>query len=91
MEQLLYGWPIAAIIMALTELVKRTFKKLPAEYLPWIAILIGIISFLLVPGIAWKEGIIGGIVYGLMSAGLWDTSKPLVSGIAKISQKVIKG
>lgn len=73
---------IVGIIVALTELIKRI--GVPSKFAPFISIAVGV-------GISgvWNgfgtDGILQGVIYGLMASGLWSSSKATLelSGVIK--------
>ena len=82
MEQIIaFSGVIAVITGAITEVVKRT-KKVPKNYLPAVAMIIGLIiggTTTFVPEIVSELSIGGrllaGLISGLMATGIWETFK----------------
>jgi len=70
---LIYGFPAIAIVMGLTEVIKRL--GLPTRFAPLVSIGLGIVVMILIPNIEWKEGIVKGIFLGLVTSGLWSGFK----------------
>lgn len=78
----------AALIVALVEVIKRTLAWTDAttsRFAPITALVLGIVLMLVLavasgPVANWAEPILGGIVAGLYSQGLYSTAaKPVIS------------
>jgi len=69
---------LTTIVVGITEVAKRIGA--PTKYLPLIALVIGVI---LGYGTAGVDGIITGIIGGLMACGLWDSSVAVKNIIKK--------
>ena len=65
---------LIAVVVALTELGKRTFK-VPARYLPLLSLVVGILAGILYLDGGLKDVILQGIIIGLSASGLFDQSK----------------
>lgn len=76
MDLLIYGFSAVAIVIGLTQVVKRF---VPERFIPLLSIVFGVL--LAVAG-SWgyfSAGVIvKGIVIGLSASGLWDVSKKSV-------------
>lgn len=78
MDTLLFGVPLVAIVVGLTEVVKRA--GLNNRYTPVVALFFGVALSLVVnlsTGIA-LENIITGLVLGLTASGIWSSTKTTV-------------
>jgi len=77
MDTLIYGVPVVAIIIGLTEVIKRI--GLPKRLIPLVSVIIGVIIALLT---SWVKidfsAIIGGIVAGLTACGIWSGTKATI-------------
>lgn len=71
---------LLAITIGLTEVAKRF--DIDKRWLPVIAIFFGIGSNLIgqVIGETFTQAVLGGIMIGLMSVGIWETSKHSILG-----------
>ncbi len=85
MEVFIAGLPASGVIVALVEGAKRL--GLPARYAPLVAVALGLacglVAYLVrvVPSLGgWAEAAGGGIVLGLVAAGLYSGTKSVVSG-----------
>ena len=80
-ELVLFGIPMAAVIVALVELSKRSFH-LPERWAPVLALALGIIFAVLgwidLGDASILEAVIVGIMTGLMAAGLYSGTKAAV-------------
>lgn len=66
---------IIAVIMALTEFIKR-LELLPAKYLPAVSLLLGLLAGLFyVDVLLVREKVMYGLMIGLSASGLFDQSK----------------
>lgn len=77
---------IIAVIMGLVELIKRT-EKIPVQYLPFISLVLGVISGVVYFDGLLKEKILIGIVAGLIASGVFDNFK----SVGKFFKKEDKG
>lgn len=66
---------IIAVVLALTELIKR-LGFMQAKYLPAVSVLLGILAGIIYVDVAtYQEKIMFGLMIGLSAAGLFDQSK----------------
>lgn len=70
---------LTAILTVIVEAIKRT-NKIPNEYLPFLAIILGI-TFAFLSGTVGSLGttILLGIIIGLSSCGLYESAKNGIS------------
>jgi hypothetical protein len=74
---------IIAVVMALTEFVKR-MDFIPAKYLPAVSLVLGLLAGLFyVDEPLLKDQIMYGLMIGLSASGLFDQSKLLKKGMSK--------
>ncbi|MGG0718659.1 holin [Robertmurraya massiliosenegalensis] len=65
---------IVAVVMALTEFVKR-MEIINNKYLPAISLVLGIVAGIFYVGGTAQEQIMYGLMIGLSAAGLFDQTK----------------
>lgn len=66
---------IIAVVMALTEFVKR-MEFLPNKYLPAVSLILGLLAgFFYVDVVTVADKVMYGLMIGLSAAGLFDQSK----------------
>lgn len=65
---------LIAVVIALTEVGKRTFK-VDKKYLPLLSLGLGIIAGIVYLDGSVKDVILQGIIVGLSASGLFDQSK----------------
>lgn len=69
---------LSALAVGLVEAVKTT-NRISNQYLPVVAIVIGLCLSFLMAG-TYQEIIVNGLVIGLSSVGLYDVSKKSILG-----------
>jgi Na+-transporting methylmalonyl-CoA/oxaloacetate decarboxylase beta subunit len=76
MEIYLYGFPVTLIIIGVVQALKKVVTK---RWIPIVSIIIGVAVMVL--GM-WErltaEAVLQGIVLGLVSCGLWSSSKTIL-------------
>ena len=72
---------LVAIVVGLTEVIKKT--GMPTKYLPFVALVIGV---LLGYGTDGTDGILNGIIMGLVASGSYDVGKFAVKRIKKVRE-----
>lgn len=85
-EVLLYSVLLGFITAALVEVIKRTLdKKLKPNYLPLIAIVVGlilgVITPFIVPDMTIVERALAGVISGLTASGIFQLPKQLKSQV----------
>jgi len=65
---------LIAVVIALTEVAKRTFR-VDKKYLPLLSLGLGIIAGIVYLDGSVKDVILQGIIVGLSASGLFDQSK----------------
>jgi len=77
MDILIFGGPMVALTIGITEAIKRL--GIPSKWSPIVAIVIGIIMALISSEFrVSSEVILGGMVMGLSSSGLWSGTKSVL-------------
>lgn len=82
MTDMLYGFPIAALTVGLTEAIKRT-GKLPDQFAPLVAVLVAIllsVGLTLGHGEMTVDAVVFGILYGLAASGLYSGIAAMADG-----------
>lgn len=78
-EQLGLWLPILTpIILGLTQAVKNAWKGLPAEFVPVVSCVLGVLTGLVLVGMSVTGGLVG-LVVGMSAVGLWEVAKTTVS------------
>ena len=89
LPQIIYlGLPIAAIIVALIQVIKTTFVKLPKRFIPGISIALGLVSGAI--GFYFTKNINQiylGLCTGLIACGLFDGGKIDRNKFSEIDKK----
>lgn len=73
---------VLGVIVAVVQAIKYT-GKVPNVYLPFIAIIIGVMATYLA-SIEGSSLLFDGIVGGLVASGLWDNAKGIYAGVRAI-------
>lgn len=78
-----YGLPFVPVVAGLVELAKRS--GLPAKFSPLVAVLVGVIAGVayIAPAndASWSVGVLAGIMVGLVTSGLYSSSKNILEGV----------
>jgi hypothetical protein len=74
---------IIAVVMALTEFVKR-MEIIPVKYLPAVSLVLGLLAGLFYVDVTMvQDKIMYGLMIGLSAAGLFDQTKIITKGMGK--------
>jgi len=80
----IYGVSVVALTMALTQIVKQVLPKKLERFVPIIPLLIGILVVILSTLEIGYNYILGGLVVGLLSMGIFDIDHKTI----KIGNKI---
>ena len=82
---------LPALVVGLVEAAKRAFN-LPTQFCPLLSVVLGVaVSFVEKGGfLSWPETLLAGLLYGLVSAGLYDNLKKPVSFAVKKVKAVVE-
>jgi hypothetical protein len=81
MDIIIYGFPAVAIVIGLTEVVKRIFGDKIDRFVPFISVIIGILLAVVSSYQYFSaESVVRGVVVGLVACGLWDNTKKTLLG-----------
>lgn len=73
---------ILLMVIGITELAKRT--GMPKKFLPLINLVFGIAAGILyISPYDWRQGLLQGIIVGLVASGTWSTAKNVYEGLDK--------
>lgn len=74
---------LVAVIMALSEVIKKVSGNRVTKFIPLINIALGIVGALFYSGLDVRMGIFEGIVAGLAASGVYSGAKNVAQGVAK--------